>query len=795
MTRVYSQQHLGLIAYPLGGVGAGCLCLQGTGSVGNLSLNHRPDYRNDPMIFSALTLLGTRKASRILEAPTPSVKVFAYHADSGLGLTGKSYGLPRFGGGSFCARFPFARIDLKDDDFPVRVSITGWSPFVPGDEDASSLPFAALEYDFTNLSDAAIDAVFYFCAENFMQADDSARVERTPGGFVLVQPKTESALPAAFCVEVDDKAFIDAAWLRRGDGWTFDVLTTLWKGIAAGDMHDRVHAAGEGAPSPGATLALPISLEAGENRRICLRMSWFVPESSLRAGIPKEELEQHVGCHSPWYAGQYQDILAVARDWGRCYEDLRARTLCFTDCFYDSSLPEEIMDAVASNLCILKSPTVLRQPDGALWGWEGCCDNRGSCHGSCSHVWNYAQAFSHLFPRLERSLRETEFWMTQADSGHQTFRARLPIAQEAAPRFHAASDGQLGGIIKLYREWRISGDTAWLRGMWPRAKKSLEYCIETWDPDHQGVPIEPHHNTYDIEFWGAEPMAAGFYLGALRAAEQMAEALGEERELYRQLYERGRAFMETQLFNGEYFYQRTQWEGLRARMSFDGVYPEVRQIMEEEGPRYQYGGGCLSDQLLGVWLAELCGLEGIVDDEKQRSGLRSIYHYNHRSSLARHANTQRPGYALNDESGLLLCSWPRGGEPSLPFIYCNEVWTGIEYQVASHLLMKGMKEEATHIVRACRARYDGAVRNPFNEYECGHWYARAMASYSLLQAYTGLFYDRVTKTLYVSKRNGDSFRCFICTADGFGTVEMKEGKIEYHNVSGNLKIDRILLDE
>ena len=128
---------------------------------------------------------------------------------------------------------------------------------------------------------------------------------------------------------------------------------------------------------------------------------------------------------------------------------------------------------MAANLTILKSPTVLRQTDGRLWCFEGCSDNRGCCHGSCTHVWNYAQAIPHLFPDLERSLRQTEFNESQDDRGHQTFRSGLPI-RPVAHTFHAASDGQLGGIMKVYRDWRICGDTAWLKSLWPRVRQSLE---------------------------------------------------------------------------------------------------------------------------------------------------------------------------------------------------------------------------------------------------------------------------------------------------------------------------------
>ena len=157
----------------------------------------------------------------------------------------------------------------------------------------------------------------------------------------------------------------------------------------------------------------------------------------------------------------------------------------------------------------------MRQYDGRLWSFEGCGDGWGCCHGSCTHVWNYAQAIPHLFPALERSLRHTEFCENQNTEGHQNFRATLPI-HPVSHEFHSAADGQLGGIMKVYRDWRISGDNEWMKKMYPMVKVSMDYCISTWDPRHKGVIEEPHHNTYDIEFWGPDGMHVSFYLGALQ---------------------------------------------------------------------------------------------------------------------------------------------------------------------------------------------------------------------------------------------------------------------------------------
>jgi hypothetical protein len=129
--------------------------------------------------------------------------------------------------------------------------------------------------------------------------------------------------------------------------------------------------------------------------------------------------------------------------------------------------------------------------------------------------------------------------------------------------------------------------------------------------------------------------------------------------------------------------------------------------------------------------------------------------------------------------------------PSLPFVYYNEVWTGIEYQAASHMIMMGLPMEGLEIVRACRARYDGKTRNPFDEYEWGHWYARAMASYALLQALSGARYDAVDGVLYLEPSIRGDFRSFLATASGYGTVGVTDGKPFLQAVSGTIAVKEI----
>jgi hypothetical protein len=291
-------------------------------------------------------------------------------------------------------------------------------------------------------------------------------------------------------------------------------------------------------------------------------------------------------------------------------------------------------------------------------------------------------------------------------------------------------------------------------------------------------------------------MCTSFYLGALQAAMQMGRAMGDEVPLYADLFSKGVRQAESELFNGEYFRQRIEWKNLKAKnplesKSMVGDYSaEAIAVFQKEGPKYQYGNGCLSDGALGAWLALVCGVGQVLDSGKVTSHLQAVHKYNLKTDLSGYANPQRPSYACGNEGGLLLCTWPKGGELSLPFVYSNEVWTGIEYQVASHLMRMGQVKQGLEIVRTCRDRYDGVVRNPFNEYECGHWYARAMSSYALLFGLSGARYDAVEKVLYLEPRIKGDFRCFFSAATSYGTVGVKKGQPFYEPKSGTLDIQR-----
>ena len=416
----YSGKYNNRIAFPIGGIGTGMYCLEGTGYISHMSVWHRPEVFHEPGMFAALYVKGVCNGAKVLEGPVSDWRKFGMPNYGTGGSMGSILGLPRFDTVEFEARFPFAKVSLTDKDIPVKVTILGWSPFIPGDPDNSSLPVGGLEYSLENTSKEVQETIFSYHARNFLSWGKGLDAIKTmPHGFILSQSGTETEphLQGDFAIFTDqDSLKINYCWFRGG--W-FDSLTMVWNAIEAGLM-PQCPAIEKGAP--GASMFVPVTLMPGEKKTIRIYTAWYVPNSTLRLGEEPEDWNDNnvdsarlavekadKGNYKPWYSSRFTGVNEVIDYFLSHYKILRNQTERFTDSFYRSTLPPEVIEAVSANLSILKSPTVMRQYDGRLWTWEGCADNWGSCHGSCTHVWNYAQAIPHLFPSLERSLRHTEF--------------------------------------------------------------------------------------------------------------------------------------------------------------------------------------------------------------------------------------------------------------------------------------------------------------------------------------------------------------------------------------------------
>ncbi|HUC13924.1 MAG TPA: GH116 family glycosyl hydrolase, partial [Acidimicrobiales bacterium] len=346
-----------------------------------------------------------------------------------------------------------------------------------------------------------------------------------------------------------------------------------------------------------------------------------------------------------------------------------------------------------------------------------------------------------LFPAMARQMREVEYLHATAADGAMSFRVMLPLAR-AQEYPHVAADGQFGCVVKLFREWRLSGDDQWLRRLWPACRRSVEFAWIKggWDEDRDGVAEGTQHNTMDIEYYGPNPEVQTWYLAALKAAAVMAEAAGdgEFAKTCKEMFAAGASSTEALLFNGRYYQQKVIPPG-----DFSKVAPRLRHTnmgaQDPNHPEFQVEDGCLVDQLLGDTYGRLVGLGGVLDAGHVDAALDSIHRLNYVPDFGDWTNFKRT-YAVQGERGHIVLSYPNG-LPEHPMPYWSEVWTGVEYVYAIGLAQAGERELAEDVVAAARERFSGTRRNPFDEAECGHHYARAMSSWGLVVAFTGFDYD------------------------------------------------------
>ena len=794
--KTYTKERLNEIAFPLGGIGTGCVSFSGSGQLVDWEIFNRPNkgYRPDYTFFMLFAQAEDREpVFRVLEGRLqPPFQGYSHGQNM---YRGFGFGPPReFGSGfvrmaecAFTGYFPFCRADFSDPAVPVHVSTEAWSPFIPLNDEDSSLPVAIFDVTITNVTDKPVKTTVSLGLQNIIGLPEIGKninkwVEGDVyRGIIMTTEKHPAESPrfGTMALITPDKdvtwqlQFAEKAWFRQSESLMDEFGTTgEFKGtkdpIVSPDNQTNV-----------AQLGIKAKLMPGEKTTRTFILSWLFPNFEKYWAGDKQVWKTYQG-------NRWENAEAVASYTIKNMPRLESQTRKFADTFFSSSLPAYVLDAISSQTSILRTPTVTRLPDGTLYGWEGCHVNAGCCEGTCTHVWAYAQTVAYLFPKLERGMREIDYALNlRQEDGHMQFRMSLPPGTQANHSFHAAADGQMGNVLRTYREWQISGDDEFLKKIWSSVKKSLEYAWVDWDKDKDGLMEGVHHNTLDIEYHGPETVCGSMYLAALRAGEEMAKYLGdnEAADEYRRVFESGSKLSDEMLFNGEYYYQK---------------------IPEGSNLPYQYGPGCICDQVLGQWHSRMYGLGDLYKPENVKSAIASVFKYNFRDNFFEHHNPHRV-YALNDDKGLLICTWPKGGRPKSSVTYAFECMIGFEYQVGAHLIYEGFLSEGLSVCKAIRDRHDGFKRNPYNEFECGNHYARSMSNYSYLLALSGFRYSAPEKTLYFNPVIfRENFQCFFSVEGSWGsikyrktgygiilTIEVLGGKLEIKSVvSGKNRVDQ-----
>ncbi|MDR0654763.1 MAG: hypothetical protein LBG22_00480 [Treponema sp.] len=765
------NEKAGTIRFLLGGIGTGNISLDQNARYTDFELWNYPNkgFRS-PYTFFAV------------RAQTPDGKIYTKALESrlvppfshGHGCPVQDLGgLSRFRHSEMTGNFPFVNYILTDEGMPLEVELEAFTPLIPLNTDDSSLPVAVLRYSVRNTLNTPLDVSVAgsFCNLSALTGKNQRSRKYTFGPSLNKHVETDQFRGIHFLpgdktekdLEYFEMALITTekskiSYLEKwAEGAWLDGLQDFWNDFTAdGELTPGRPLRGEGNTlvrntAPIGSLCVKKNIRAGEKAKFEFILSWYQPNRIRSWNINQLVSDEHPIIRN--YYAKFGPALESASYLVTNLKRLEDESRKFVRALSSGTLPDYVTEAVSATMTVIRSNTCFRVEDGTFFAWEGCNDTSGSCYGNCTHVLNYTQTMAFLFPDLEQSMRKTEFLYETENDGRQYFRSHHYM-QDSPHSMPPAADGQLGTIIRLYRDWKLCGDDAFIRKMWPKAKLALEYAFTYWDKDGDGLLEGQQHNTYDIEFYGITSMINSIYFAALRAGEEISLYLDdkESAEKYQMIRIKGAQKLEALTFNGEYYEQNLE---------------DINRY------KYQYGKGCLADQLLGQQLAHVSGLGYLMDKEHIKSAVRSIFIYNFMRDFSDFNNIQRT-YALNDDSGLLICTWPRGDRPEIPFVYCDEVWTGIEYQVASHLIYEGFVEEGLKITEAVRARHDGVERNPWNEVECGHHYARSLASYGVLLALTGFRCDGVNKKLYFKPAvNRDFFSAFFCCPAGWGLFHQR----------------------
>ncbi len=825
---VYRNEKTNQISFPLGGIGTGCIGLAGNGRLIDWEIFNRPNKggvngfshfairaENDGQVTDARILHGNLHSPYQGELVAPTFSTFGWGPRREY-LTG----LPHFESVDFRGQFPLAELTYRDDTFPGQVRMTAFNPFIPTNEDDSGIPAAFFEFSVTNSTAADLTYTVVGVLTNPLPATNLNAIEERTWGHALhlssdsLQPEETAYGNLTLATDAGVAGDVDVSWQQNWfRGAWFDNLEVYWKDLnTPGPFQNRAYESAEqrggGAQfteQDTGLLAIHLPVAAGETRRVRFVISWSFP--TCENYWKKEQASAQTWKN--YYATQWDDSSASAQyaieNWPRLYDETKR----FKDALFASTIPATALDAVSANISILKSPTVLRLEDGTFYGWEGLHPDEGCCEGSCTHVWNYQQALPFLFPALERTMRTADYRYNLLENGAMPFRIQLPLGSDPWP-FRPCCDGQFGGVMKTYRDWKISGDHEWLSSIWPGVKKSLEYAwspenIDRWDPDRSGVLTGRQHHTLDMELFGPNSWLTGFYLGALKAASEMAESIGDVATAseYHAIFERGKAWVDANLFNGEYYVQKVdladralvesygpQDDALKGGSALDAYWNS-----EHNEIKYQIGEGSSIDQVLAQWHASLYGLGDLHDPEQVKQACAAIYKYNYVPEMSQVYNPCRI-YALNDEGGLVICAWPEEEQkPLIPAPYSQETMNGFEYAAACHMIMVGLVDEGMRCVEAIRHRYDGERRNPWNEFECGNNYARSMASYALLNAFSGFQFDMVNSAIGfqpVQEDNGE-FNCFWSLDSGWGQFQTASDHCSLKVLYGALILQHINL--
>jgi uncharacterized protein (DUF608 family) len=786
-TYLKSKNELQYIGMPVGGIGAGCVYLGGDGRLWLWDIFNQNQtgviykeipWHESPVDRGRNILTPFDGANYVV--PVKDVRPL----DQGFALKfefdGKTV-IKRLQPDdwdeiAFEATYPMATVHYTDSKLPVTVSAKIYSPFIPLDQDNSGLPATIYSFQIENNSNSEVKvsltgwlenkcSIYYEKSDQFnrinsaMQTGDSWMVKGIShdknwgdGNMRLAPDFGELVIislnPGALVNT--DADLLDATLFAKENK---DKTTKRFDQKLIGSVSNSA------------------SLSAGSSEELNFAFCWYFPNISF-AQITTD--------NKRYYTNKFKSVDEVAAYISQNFKKLSTQTQLWCDTWYtQSTLPHWLLERTIANTSTLATTTSHWFASGRFYGWEGV----GSCPGNCTHVYQYAQAMGRLFPALERDQRERiDLGLAFYDDGHIGFRAEAD--------HNPAIDGQCGRVLGVYREHQMTNDYAFLKRNWPKTKMAVQFIINQ-DKNGDGMLDTPLENTLDAQWPGEIAWLVGLCIAAVKAGELMADEMGDTQfaATCKDFAAKGKANMESQLFNGEYFIHKPD---AKLGKTVLGSY-----------------NTCHIDQVYGQsWAFQVGITDRIIDKEKTLSALKALWKYNFTTDVGPYIAVHKGGrgYALPGEGGVIMNTNPQndpepfGVKDAWQMGYFNECMSGFEHQLASHYMAEGMTDEALIATRTIHDRYHACKRNPFNEVECSDHYARAMASYNTYITTCGFAYHGPKGYLRFSpKIQKENFKAAFTSAKGWGTYsQLIEKGTQVHKIAvkyGSLDLQLLSFDK
>ena len=697
---------------------------------------------------------------------------------------------------TFRGEYPMAKVTYKKEGLPLTVEMTAFSPYIPLNLKDSAIPAVILRYQVTNTGQKDMEITLGSWLENKVSP-----TAKTTTGKRHNKVLKKKGCQTVFMTADGDKALsAKKGWgnmalsLLGNQGKTYSNSQLKNKNYQETLFQDEIvtNASASFEERLVGSVSTSLVLVPGSSETIDIIVSWYFPYYN-EINPEGEHLNKvkDITTLNRYYKQHFTDANAVVDYIVSDFDRLIGTTQKWNETWYDSTLPYWFLDRSFISMNCLASQTSHIFDNGRFWGWEGV----DCCQGTCTHVWQYAQGMSRLFPSLERDLRQRVDYNIAYSKGAISYRGEN-LDHYTGEVF--AIDGQLGTIIRVYREHQMSTDDTFLKPLWSKVKASMQFIIDQ-DKDGDGLIEGKQPHTLDAAWYGPMGWISGLYLAGVATCEQMALEM-DDIAFAKQcatIVTKGRKSMVDKLFNGEYFIH---------------LNPNNEHINTNIG--------CHIDQVLGQSFAHQVNLPGVLSEKETQSALASLWKYNFAPDAGQYVvdHTVIKGdrkYVLPGEAGTLMCTWPKGGDDTAvpgmderpadspywegPGAYFDECMNGFEYQVASHMVWEGMLTEGLTIMKAVHERYGAAKRNPYDEVECSSHYSRSMAAYGVFLAACGYQYHGPKGYLGFAPRiNPEDFKSAFTTAESWGTfIQKREVNLQQNILEiayGKLKLSTLSFD-